>query len=81
MMNMDLWWSRNQTYGETIHKFVERRAYDGIFMPGYEPRNSTAPVRPVGLEYVDHCVGNGSWAKWMSGVVMKRLWLFLASHF
>jgi len=58
-----------KTYGETIHKFVERRAYNGIFMPGYQPRNSTAPVSPVGLEYVDHCVGNvelGKMDEWVA---------------
>ncbi|MEM9665763.1 MAG: 4-hydroxyphenylpyruvate dioxygenase, partial [Bacteroidota bacterium] len=47
------------TYGETIHTFVERRRYEGLFMPGFEPR-SFAPwtPEPVGLQYVDHCVGN-----------------------
>ncbi len=46
------------TYGETIHSLVERRNYRGLFMPGFvavEPRYN--PV-PVGLQYVDHCVGN-----------------------
>ena len=38
-------------------------------MPGYQPRNSTAPVSPVGLEYVDHCVGNvelGKMDEWVA---------------
>ena len=48
------------TYGDTIHTFVERSAYDGLFMPGFEPYDNpdwNAP-EPVGLKYVDHCVGN-----------------------
>jgi 4-hydroxyphenylpyruvate dioxygenase len=49
------------TYGETIHLFVERQAYRGPFLPGYriwEPRYNPAPV---GLQHVDHCVGNVGW--------------------
>ncbi len=48
------------TYGDTIHTFVDRSAYDGLFMPGFEPYENPhwdAP-EPVGLKYVDHCVGN-----------------------
>src|SRR6185295_2899069 len=29
------------TYGETIHKFVERKNYKGTFMPGYKPAKPT----------------------------------------
>lgn len=47
-----------RTYGDTIHKFVERKNYNGVFMPGYAPKSSNVPVRPIGLKYVDHCVGN-----------------------
>jgi 4-hydroxyphenylpyruvate dioxygenase len=47
-----------KTYGETIHTFVERKNYKGTFLPGYQPRKSTAPVKPIGLKYIDHCVGN-----------------------
>jgi 4-hydroxyphenylpyruvate dioxygenase len=47
-----------KTYGETIHTFVERKNYRGAFLPGYEPRKSSVPVNPIGLNYVDHCVGN-----------------------
>lgn len=47
-----------KTYGETIHTFVERKNYKGPFMPGYKPRQSTFKVQPIGLKYVDHCVGN-----------------------
>ncbi len=47
-----------QTYGDTIHTFVERKNYKGVFLPGYKPAKSTMHVEPIGLKYVDHCVGN-----------------------
>lgn len=47
-----------QTYGETIHTFVERSNYDGPFMPGFEKAETTLKIKPVGLKHVDHCVGN-----------------------
>ncbi|HET9486732.1 MAG TPA: 4-hydroxyphenylpyruvate dioxygenase [Chryseosolibacter sp.] len=47
-----------KTYGDTIHTFVERKNYRGAFMPGYKSRKSTFTAIPIGLEYVDHCVGN-----------------------
>jgi len=46
------------TYGETIHKFIERKNYNGPFLPGYKEAKSSIKVKPVGLEVVDHCVGN-----------------------
>jgi 4-hydroxyphenylpyruvate dioxygenase len=46
------------TYGETIHKFVERKNYKGPFMPGFKEAHSTFKTEPVGLEVIDHCVGN-----------------------
>lgn len=46
------------TYGETIHTFVERKNYKGPFLPGYQAMKSTFQVTPVGLKYIDHCVGN-----------------------
>ncbi|GAB3532623.1 4-hydroxyphenylpyruvate dioxygenase [Pontibacter brevis] len=46
------------TYGETIHTFVERRNYSGPFMPGYRAKSTELEVEPLGLKYVDHCVGN-----------------------
>lgn len=47
-----------KTYGETIHTFVERKNYKGSFLPGYQARKSSAPVTPIGLKHIDHCVGN-----------------------
>ena len=49
------------TYGETVHMFVERKDYNGLFMPGYEKWESTYNPEPSGLLYVDHCVGNVGW--------------------
>ncbi len=46
------------TYGETIHTFVERKQYNGPFLPGFVARESQMQVKPIGLKYVDHCVGN-----------------------
>lgn len=46
------------TYGDTIHTFVERKQYSGVFMPGYVPMNDGFTTTDVGLLYVDHCVGN-----------------------
>ncbi len=46
------------TYGDTLHTFVERRNYKGPFMPGYKPATGKFKVVPVGLQYIDHCVGN-----------------------
>ncbi|NND70680.1 MAG: 4-hydroxyphenylpyruvate dioxygenase [Rhodothermales bacterium] len=48
-----------RTYGDTIHTFVDRHNYSGLFMPGFEATDRIDfPSEPVGLEYVDHCVGN-----------------------
>jgi 4-hydroxyphenylpyruvate dioxygenase len=46
------------TYGDTIHTFVERKNYNGPFLPGFKAAKSKFPIKPVGLQYVDHCVGN-----------------------
>lgn len=49
------------TYGETVHMFVERKGYKGLFMPGYEKWESEYNPTDVGLRYIDHCVGNVGW--------------------
>jgi 4-hydroxyphenylpyruvate dioxygenase len=46
------------TYGDTIHTLVERRNYRGLFLPGFQPVSPRYSPPPVGLQYVDHCVGN-----------------------
>ncbi len=50
------------TYGETVHLFVERKNYNGVFMPGFrEWKTSYNNSSETGLLYVDHCVGNVGW--------------------
>jgi 4-hydroxyphenylpyruvate dioxygenase len=49
------------TYGETVHVFVERKGYDGIFLPGYRTWESHYNPTPVGLKFIDHMVGNVGW--------------------
>lgn len=51
------------TYGDTVHIFVERKDYRGIFLPGYEAWQSDYNPAPVGLEYIDHMVGNVDWGQ------------------
>ena len=48
-------------YGDTVHYFIERKNYKGVFLPGYVPFTSQTPTTPVGLKYVDHMVGNVGW--------------------
>ena len=49
------------TYGDTVHLFIERQHYDGIFMPGFRKWESNYNPTETGLQYVDHCVGNVGW--------------------
>ena len=52
------------TYGDTIHTFVERRNYNGVFLPGYRAVAAEDTVaRPVGLLHIDHMVGNVGWGE------------------
>jgi 4-hydroxyphenylpyruvate dioxygenase len=68
-----------QTYGDTIHTFVERKNYKGPFMPGFRTAKSNFKTEPVGLEYVDHCVGNvelgrmNEWVKFYEEVMGFKL--------
>lgn len=50
-----------KTYGEVEHLFIERKNYNGVFMPGYVKWESNYNPEPVGLLHVDHCVGNVGW--------------------
>lgn len=58
------------TYGETVHLFIERKNYQGVFMPGYRSwSNPHFKPTDCGLLYVDHCVGNVGWNqmnKWVN---------------
>ena len=46
------------TYGEVVHIFVERKDYNGIFLPGYQKWENSYKPATVGLKFVDHMVGN-----------------------
>ncbi|HEV3376214.1 MAG TPA: 4-hydroxyphenylpyruvate dioxygenase [Thermoleophilaceae bacterium] len=48
-----------ETYGDTLHLFVQRDGYKGAFLPGYE-RRAEAPRDPddMMLMGIDHIVGN-----------------------
>ncbi|MCB9272458.1 MAG: 4-hydroxyphenylpyruvate dioxygenase [Lewinellaceae bacterium] len=67
------------TYGETLHTFVERSQYDGPFLPGFQARKSLMKTQPIGLKYVDHCVGNvelgrmNEWVKFYQDVMGFKL--------
>ncbi len=62
-------------YGETVFIFVERKNYNGLFLPGYKKWESSYNPAPVGLKYVDHMVGNvgwnqmNVWVKWFEDVM------------
>jgi 4-hydroxyphenylpyruvate dioxygenase len=59
-----------QLYGDTVHLFIERKNYNGVFMPGFVKwENKLFQPASTGLLYVDHCVGNVGWNqmnKWVS---------------
>ena len=49
------------TYGDTVHLFIERKNYKGVFLPGYKKLETNYNPPPVGLKYIDHMVGNVGW--------------------
>jgi 4-hydroxyphenylpyruvate dioxygenase len=54
------------TYGDTVHRFVDRGDYFGAFMPGFAPREPRAKD-PL-LAGIDHVVGNvelGAMNQWV----------------
>ena len=63
------------TYGETVHVFVERKNYNGIFFPGYVAWKSDYNPPNAGLKFIDHMVGNvgwgemDTWVKWYEEVM------------
>jgi len=60
------------TYGDTLHSFYSTASYDGPFLPGYRP--DPKPESGVGLELIDHIVGNvedrkmDEWVDWYGKV-------------
>jgi len=56
------------TYGETVHLFVQRSAYKGLFLPGFREWKPVYRPSDLGLKFVDHMVGNVGWGemnKWV----------------
>jgi 4-hydroxyphenylpyruvate dioxygenase len=63
------------TYGDTVHIFVERKAYKGTFLPGYVAWKSSYNPPSMGFRYIDHMVGNvqlggmSTWAEFYAHVM------------
>jgi len=63
------------TYGETVHMFIERKNYNGPFLPQFVEWKSDYNPAPVGLKFIDHMVGNvgwgemNTWVKWYEDVM------------
>jgi 4-hydroxyphenylpyruvate dioxygenase len=52
------------TYGETVHSFIQRDGYAGIFAPGFVEERKTLPnAASPNLQFIDHCVGNVGWGE------------------
>lgn len=51
-----------QTYGDTVHTFIERKNYKGFFLPGFIQVGEKDPLVGVlpatKLDFIDHIVGN-----------------------
>lgn len=75
-----------RTYGETIHTLVERKNYHGVFLPGFVAKTSERTVTPIGLKYVDHCVGNvelgrmNEWVQFYQDVMGFKLLVTFDDH-
>src|SRR5437870_5033682 len=63
-------------YGATIHSFIERENYSGVFLPGFRTEAAIPDEGPeVGIELIDHIVCNvelgkmNEWAKFYARVL------------
>ena len=52
-----------KVYGDTIHVFVERKNYNGTFLPGFQKWDSYHNPPDCGLKYIDHMVANVGWGE------------------
>jgi len=50
-----------KVYGDTVHVFVERKNYNGVFMPGFQKWETNYNPSSCGLKYIDHMVANVGW--------------------
>ncbi len=88
-----------RTYGRVVHSFISRRGdyalnhmrEGGAFAPGYRnvrhhPLNDYNARHPVGLRYIDHCVGNvpsgemDIWADWYTQILDFTLFRSFDEH-
>jgi 4-hydroxyphenylpyruvate dioxygenase len=72
-----------RTYGDTVHTFVQRDDYSGVYLPGYEAVADERLASPVGLSVVDHVVGNvdaGQMDRW-AGFYQRILGFSQLRHF
>ncbi|HWD40675.1 MAG TPA: 4-hydroxyphenylpyruvate dioxygenase [Fimbriimonas sp.] len=60
-------------YGDTLHTFINRDQFKGHFLPHFREMNE--PGDPIGIQEVDHCVGNvelgkmNYWVHWYEQVL------------
>jgi len=47
-----------KAYGDTIHSFVQRDDYAGVYLPGYQATGPDPIAEPTGLSAIDHVVCN-----------------------
>lgn len=52
-----------KTYGDTVHTFVQRNGYRGVFAPKFAEQRRSLESRKPGLTAIDHCVGNVGWGE------------------
>ncbi len=63
-----------RAYGDTIHSFVARDDYSGVFLPGYVPVEDPI-AEPIGLSGIDHVVCNvelgrmDEWARYYARIL------------
>lgn len=72
-------YSAIKTYGDTIHSFIDRKSYKGVFLPGFARFDTIYPQTPMsseaGLKCIDHVVGNvelgkmNAWVKFYEEVL------------
>ena len=61
------------TYGDTLHTLINRDNFKGHFLPHFRPVNS--PGVSIGIQDIDHCVGNvelgqmNTWVKWYEDIL------------
>jgi 4-hydroxyphenylpyruvate dioxygenase len=73
-------------YGATLHRFVDRAAYEGPFAPGFAARGAGAADDGAGLVDIDHVVGNvelgsmDAWVRFYEEVLGMREMLHLTDE-